>query len=345
MNAKASGSAVPAWTAGLEVLGACPVCRSAGRTLLYSGMQDIVFHVAPGTWNMYRCEACACRYLDPRPTRESILLAYAEYFTHHAPEGESLLDPRTLPRRARNDFLADAFGYRLPNREPFGRFLVRALPSRRRRYERLVRDLPAPRAGGRLLDVGCGNGEFLVRMRELGWSVAGHDLDPDAARVVRELGIEVADGPLRSDSFSERFDAVTLHHVIEHVHDPIEVLSACRSLIAPGGSLWIATPNAESLGWRRFGSRWMHLDCPRHLCVFSQKSLDTALERAGFQRRSVQADLGHYGSTAAALDVVRRESGKSKLHPLAARLENAVCDLVMLLKPSLGDDLVARAEV
>jgi SAM-dependent methyltransferase len=345
MNAVNRGpSADSVWTGGVEILGACPVCQSSSRTLLYSGLRDIVFRVAPGAWNMFRCDGCACRYLDPRPTRESILGAYSEYFTHHAPEDESLLAPRTLLRRARNDFLASRFGYRLPNREPFGRYVVRALPPRRRRYERLVRDLPAPRPGGRLLDVGCGNGEFLQRMRELGWNVAGHDLDPQAVNVVRALGIEVVGGPLAPDAFREPFDAITLHHVIEHVHDPVEVLAACRALLAPGGTLWIATPNAESMGWRRFGRHWMHLDCPRHLCVFSRRGLDAALERAGFTRRSVHADLGHYGSIAAAADVARRTSGKDKLGPLAARLESAVGDLVMWLLPSLGDDLVATAE-
>src|SRR5688572_23661846 len=204
-------------------------------------MRDIVFRVAPGAWNMFLCSGCGCRYIDPRPSRASILLAYDAYFTHETPKDESLLAPRTLPRRLRNDYLATRFGYALPNREPFGRFLVRAVPPRRRRYERLVRDLAAPqKPGARLLDVGCGNGEFLARMRDLGWCVAGQEPDPKAARVVRSLGIDVSEAPLGPGSFNEPFDAITLHHVIEHVHDPVETLGACRQLLAPGGTLWIA---------------------------------------------------------------------------------------------------------
>jgi SAM-dependent methyltransferase len=338
--------ALPAgpWTAELEALGACPLCGSSARTLLHDGMRDIVFRVAPGQWNLQRCDACSCRYFDPRPTRASILLCYGRYFTHHAPELDSLLAPRTLPRRLRNDYLASQFGYVLPNREPFGRYLIRALPSRRRRYERLVRDLPAPqKAGARLLDVGCGNGEFLVRMRDIGWTVAGQEPDPNAARVVRELGIEVSQQPLAAGSFSAPFDAITLHHVIEHVHDPIELLVACRELLAPGGRLWLATPNAESFAAQRFGRDWLALDCPRHLVVFTRRSLEFALQRAGFAAATVKPDLGKYGSVGTAVEVARLTHGGNKLRPLEVRLQNAFADLVMLLRPSLGDDLVATA--
>ena len=60
---------------GVEELGACPVCHSSSRTLITQGSANRL-QVAPGAWNMFCCDACACRYLDPRPTRESNLLAY-----------------------------------------------------------------------------------------------------------------------------------------------------------------------------------------------------------------------------------------------------------------------------
>lgn len=332
------------WTGEIETLGACPVCASPSRTLLYPDMRDIVFHVAPGTWNMFHCDSCGSRYIDPRPSRASIILAYDAYFTHKTPKDQSLLAPRTLARRLRNDYLASRFGYALPNREPFGRYLVRAIPPRRRRYERLVRDLPAPqKPGARLLDVGCGNGEFLVRMRDLGWHVSGHEPDPKAAAVVRSLGIEVSESPLGPSSFAEPFDAITLHHVIEHVHDPVETLTACRQLLAPGGTLWIATPNGESLSARRFGRHWFALDCPRHLIVFDVRSLDLALERAGFTRRTVNGDLGMYGTVGTAVQIARLARGGRRIHRLEAHLHNALGDLAMLLRPSFGDDLVAVA--
>lgn len=88
---------------------------------------------------------------------------------------------------------------------------------------------------GRLLDVGCGSGEFLAQMRELGWDVFGVEPDPQAARVAREqFGLTVWPGALAEASFPDGFfDAVTLNHVIEHVADPpwlaAEVPPGCQA--------------------------------------------------------------------------------------------------------------------
>jgi 2-polyprenyl-3-methyl-5-hydroxy-6-metoxy-1,4-benzoquinol methylase len=339
-SSAASTTAAP-WGGDVEVLGACPACDSSRRSLAFGNVRDVVFGVAGGDWQVQRCADCRSLYLDPRPTRSSILLAYDQYFTHEPGAGAGLLAPRTLSRRLRNDYLAARFGYALPNREPFGRQLLSLLPASRQRCERLLRDLAAPSKPSRLLDVGSGNGEFLVQMRELGWSVAGHDVDPKAAALVRSFGIEVAEGALRPDSFSEPFDAITLHHVLEHVHDPLELLLACRALLKPGGRLWLATPNAQSFAGRRFGRYWPGLDSPRHLVIWSAPALDGILARAGFRERAVRPNVGRFGVVGASAALARGHGARG--FTLPARLENVIGDAVMLLVPGLGDDLVAEA--
>jgi 2-polyprenyl-3-methyl-5-hydroxy-6-metoxy-1,4-benzoquinol methylase len=334
-------AAVTPWNGDVEVLGACPACDSARRSLAYANVRDVVFGVAGGDWQVYLCADCGSLYLDPRPTRASILLAYDQYFTHQPGAGAGLLAPRTLSRRLRNDYLAARFGYALPNREPFGRQLLALLPASKQRCERLVRELSAPSKPSRLLDVGSGNGEFLVQMRELGWAVAGHDVDPKAAALVRSFGIEVAEGTLGAHSFSEPFDAITLHHVLEHVHDPLDLLKACRALLKPGGRLWLATPNAQAFARRRFGRYWPGLDSPRHLLIWSARALDGMLARAGFRERLVRPNVGRFGVVGASAALERSHGGGSlRLDP---RLENVLGDVVMLLVPALGDDLVAEA--
>lgn len=335
-------SSTPRWTGELEVLGACPACDSPRRSLVYGNVRDVVFGVAHGDWQIHQCADCRSLYVDPRPTRASILLAYDQYFTHQPGAGAGLLAPRTLARRLRNDYLAARFGYALPNREPFGRQLLRLLPASKQRCERLVRDLVAPARPSRLLDVGSGNGEFLVQMRELGWSVAGYDVDPKAAALVRSFGIEVAEGRLGKDSFAEPFDAITLHHVIEHVHDPLDLLKACRALLKPDGRLWLATPNVRSFARRRFGRYWPGLDAPRHLVIWSAQALDGILERAGFRDRVVRPNVGRFGVVGASAALERSQgAGGLRLPP---RVENLIGDAVMLLVPALGDDLVAEAK-
>jgi 2-polyprenyl-3-methyl-5-hydroxy-6-metoxy-1,4-benzoquinol methylase len=333
------------WTAELETLNLCPVCASKNRVLAFGNMRDIVFGVAPGSWRLYRCGDCDTYYLDPRPSRKSVMLAYDEYFTHAVDDHNSLAFPSSRLRKLRNDYLAWRLGYELPRNQPLGRWLFRFLPVRRRRYERLVRDFPAPTGPARLLDIGCGSGEFLARMREVGWTVVGHDLDPKAVQTARSRGIDVVLGPLDSKSFDGKFDAITMHHVIEHVHDPVETLKICRELLAPGGRLWIATPNADSLGRRRFGAHWVGLDSPRHLIVFSRKSLDLALRRAGFPNPSVRPDIGMYGSTATSAGLHRREAAGLSIGRLRIHVENVIGDAVMLLVAGMGDELIATADL
>src|SRR5208283_4697550 len=113
---------------------------------------------------------------------------------------------------------------------------------------------------------GCGDGRFLALMRDAGWDVYGIEPDPVAAKVAqRELGTSVTVGALEDAGFpDEAFDAVTLSHVIEHVHDPVALLAECRRVLKPDGSVVIVTPNIRSLGHQKFQSLWRGLEPPRH---------------------------------------------------------------------------------
>jgi SAM-dependent methyltransferase len=135
-----------------------------------------------------------------------------------------------------------------------------------------------------LLDVGCGDGEFLARMRQFGWDVQGVEPDPAAIQSAREAhNVPVVHGTLEAlRDVSAAFDAVTLLHVIEHVPDPRETLRAAWRLLRPGGRLLVVTPNARSLGTRVFGSAWVGWDPPRHLHVFTSAALHRLLTAAGF---------------------------------------------------------------
>lgn len=138
---------------------------------------------------------------------------------------------------------------------------------------------------GELLDVGCGNGQYIAQMRDLGWRVSGVERDPRGAAVARsKIGTERIHSDLETAGRAQPagYDVVTLSHVIEHVFDPIETLTACRGVLRPGGLLVVATPNLESQGHRQFGRNWLHLDPPRHLHLFTRATLSSVVERAGF---------------------------------------------------------------
>lgn len=270
----------------LEFLKCCPVCGSCERELLHAGLRDLVFGVAPGAWTLHRCLGCQSAYLDPRPTPASMGRAYTNYYTHQA-------NDHPIVRRigALRTFLHDALnGYRNYvyglNRQPslsLGRWLVPVLPSLKAAVDAECRHLAQPTSDGLLLDVGCGNGGFLYIAREMGWQVHGLDMDPKAVEAARLRGLNVQCGSIELLSHEvQKYDVITLSHVIEHVHEPLDLLSQLYRLLKPGGVLWIETPNLESLGYSFYKSNWRGLEPPRHLVIFNSISLINALSNAGF---------------------------------------------------------------
>lgn len=154
-----------------------------------------------------------------------------------------------------------------------------ARDARRRRIERM--------AGrrGRLLDVGCGRGLFLRLMRRAGWDVAGVEADAEVARRISEShGLDVRGGDPGAWGFPDgSFDAVTLHHVLEHVARPAEMIDRCRCLLRNGGLLVAAVPNRDSLQAAFGGASWLHLDVPFHVHHFTAAGLAGLLAKRGFR--------------------------------------------------------------
>ena len=278
---------------GLEWLGHCPVCGASERSVLHEGLRDHVFYCAPGEWTLFRCQACGSGYLDPRPTCESIGLAYRRYYTHSTrplrPTNELGWWDR-IRRTLANGYRNYRFGTQLRPASLLGVLAVMLFPSQRSLIDAEGRHLPRPMEGARLLDVGCGNGDFLGVAQRAGWKGVGVELDAKAAATARERGFDVRLGGIEVlDPENERFDGVTLSHVIEHVHNPLEVLRACRRLLKRGGWIWLETPNIEAAGHMRYGACWRGLEPPRHLILFSHASLTHTLEKAGFRGIQVQA--------------------------------------------------------
>ena len=278
------------WPAdGLEHVTSCPVCCSVRRELLHENLTDRIF-CTPGMWSLYRCEACASAYLDPRPTPETVGLAYQHYFTHNeVPVFASLSFLGKLRRRLANGYRNYRYGTRDYPASMLGIFAASLMPNIRAVTDAAMRHLPKAKEGERLLDLGCGNGEFLLRARSAGWSVVGVDFDIKAVEVARYRNLDVRLGGVDELlATNEQFDVITLAHVIEHVHHPVEMLQACYKLLKPGGFLWLETPNIASEGHRIFGADWRGLEPPRHLVLFTQKSMGDTLNLAGFSAVKVQ---------------------------------------------------------
>ena len=273
------------WPAdGLEVLNRCPLCRSSRRTICHDSLVDSCFRVSPGRWKLWRCTSCYAAYLDPRPTAATIHMAYSSYYTHTATYAPAPGTVQRIRRRLSDGYANRRYGCMRSSGSRWGPVAAQIVPLIAWIADREFRHLPAPTGSTRrLLDVGCGNGEFLSNAMTCGWQVLGLEPDPKAAEAAQKRGVPVHIGGLDSlDGEAELFDVISMSHVVEHLHDPIQALHDCRRLLRPGGSLWLETPNIDSLGHTVFGRSWRGVEAPRHLVLFSPPALQSALDAAGF---------------------------------------------------------------
>lgn len=250
----------------------CLLCGSEGN-LLYSDMQDRMFAV-PGNWPLKQCSNpdCGLCWQDPTPVESDIPRFYINYYTHE----------RSNPKHR--------FLLRLYPLLYSGYMIATFLPSawlglnksRHQGRHMFLNDMRP----GKLLDVGCGNGGFLHRMHNLGWSGTGIDFDAKAIENAKKMygdGLTFRATDLSGARFPESsFDAITMSHVIEHVPDPVALLIEVRRILKVGGRLVITTPNIQSFGHEKFQDCWFGLDAPRHLQVFSLAALQNCARKAGF---------------------------------------------------------------
>jgi len=246
---------------------ACPLCGGGG-TPVHDDVEDLFFGVA-GRWSLRRCSAGDCQLIwqDPMVVDDDLSLAYHDYYTHSGSGWAGQAGPTAAPGAA--FFRLDRWSTRL----------LRLQAARDRFACAYLDDVPA----GTLLDVGCGNGQFLAAMKARGWQVRGTEFDPRAAAAAtRGSGIPVDVGDLRSLAYpAQSFDAVTVRHVVEHVRDAVAFVAECWRILEPGGRLVLVTPNAASLGHRHFGTSWRGLEQPRHLFLYGPVSMQALLRHAG----------------------------------------------------------------
>lgn len=137
---------------------------------------------------------------------------------------------------------------------------------------------------GRMLDLGSGVGSFVDEMQKHGWEVTGLEPDADARKVGRELyGVHLSDTKEFYQLNAGTFDAITMWHVLEHVHDLSAYIQQLGRILKENGKLLIAVPNYTSLDAEKYGEYWAAYDVPRHLYHFSPKSMQYLVEKHGLK--------------------------------------------------------------
>ena len=254
---------------------ACSACGSTG-ILIQTGVMDPDGAI-PGEWAFRKCpnETCAGIWLDPCPVETELWKAYVTYHTH------------TRISSSKAEKLALSLANRIVKVALLPIWIANGL-RRERDYVRhmALKNVPS----GKLLDIGCGGGRFMNRMKRVGWEVEGIDFDEKATeKITLRYGMKTYTGDLLSYRLPDAsYDAITMSHAIEHLFDPERTLRECLRILKPGGRLVVTTPNVDGAAAALFGKFWRGWEPPRHLHLFSVKALKLILLKAGFEVNEIR---------------------------------------------------------
>lgn len=240
---------------------ACPLCKGERHRTLFR-RRDHTHLISDIKFSIVSCDNCGLVFVNPRPSIAAVHVYYPSDFYQVGLTADELLQQKQQTLHARLKVMG--------NLSP-----------------------------GRILDVGCQKGEFLYFMRQRGWDPVGVEFSATPPNVfgLPIHYVELRDAPLAGDSF----DVVTLWAVLEHMHNPVDVLHHVSRLLKPGGRAFVLVPNFNSIP-----ARFMrHDDVPRHLIMFTRRTLRQAASLAGLEiRKFTFEDDIFSGSTRGVLNYV-----------------------------------------
>ena len=229
----------------------CPVCQN-NIFEKYLEVQD--YTVSNKKFQIVVCKSCDFKFTNPRPDQDEIGEYYkAESYISHSNTSKGLI--AKIYHSVRKYTL-------------------------KRKINLINRLYPQK---GKLLDVGCGTGMFLNEARGNGWKVNGIEPDSGARQIAEEINKSTIKTEILSSFQHEKFNIITMWHVLEHVHLLNETVDWLKERITEDGSIIIAVPNHESKDAEIYQAQWAAYDVPRHLYHFSQKSIKQLFEQKGFR--------------------------------------------------------------
>ena len=233
----------------------CPICTSEMKFKFTT--KDYLVSGEP--FDIVECESCSLRITNPFPNKENISEYYSsdDYISH-------------------KDKPSGIFDY------IYG--LVRSYQLNQKK--KLIRKFSKKR-NGKILDIGCGTGDFLQVMKKFHWNISGVDTSDKARTIVnKKLNIEVM-APQDWIKGDEKFDVITCWHSLEHVHEPWVYLDKIKRSLNPDGLLIVALPNYQSTDAKIFKEFWAAYDTPRHLYHFTIESMNKIIHPHSFTVRSI----------------------------------------------------------
>lgn len=231
----------------------CPVC---GASAIQSFLQVKDHSVSGETFLICECAVCTARFTQDIPSAAAIGPYYkSENYISHTNTSKGLING-----------------------------LYQWVRKRTLRQKRKLIQKETGLNTGTILDLGSGTGAFAGEMKNNGWQVTALEPDADARKVALEsFGVSLQDTSEFYSLAEQQFDAVTMWHVLEHVHDLQGYMAKLKTLLKDKGRLFIAVPNYTSGDAATYGAYWAAYDVPRHLYHFSPVSMKGLVEKHGMQ--------------------------------------------------------------
>ena len=306
----------------MKGLPSCPSCKGHAVRKLFAS-RDRMLGIT-GSFSVWLCDSCGMAFLQPFLSAKDSQKYYPSQ-TYYAYSGSG----RSGLLQILREYLI-AHYYTPTFLSKIISSLIHAVPA-----------IPKEKKYGKVLDVGCGTGDTLLSLKSLGWDVYGMEMDRKAVAVCKKRGLT----HIRLGTYehiqtyeNDTFDAIRLYHVIEHLPDPKSCLKLLYKKLKKGGEVIIGTPNIGSAAASLFGTYWYNLDSPRHLMLFTPRTLGIMAKDCGF--RITITEYCSAGGIAGSLQYYLEEKLKRKINFI-----NALWCIVLLYPIEWILDIVGRGDV
>jgi 2-polyprenyl-3-methyl-5-hydroxy-6-metoxy-1,4-benzoquinol methylase len=242
-------------------------CKICNHKKIYKIFKQIDKNLGvPGNFRIFKCEKCKVIFLNPLPEKKD----WIKYYPKERYYSLSKIDTSSLKTKLK------IFIFKINSENKFILLKLFFWP-----ISTFFRGIE--KRGKRILDIGCGSGQFLFETKQIGFEVYGIEPGGFNSQEAINLGIKISKGTIEESEFpKEYFDIITMNHVLEHLEDPKKVLKIVKKILKKDGTLVMGLPNTNSLAFKIFKKNWYQLDVPRHLFNYSTETLNILLKKEGF---------------------------------------------------------------
>jgi 2-polyprenyl-3-methyl-5-hydroxy-6-metoxy-1,4-benzoquinol methylase len=223
-----------------ERLSKCPLCKSG----LFLNYTEIIDHaVSKESFIICKCQKCSLLFTNPRPEEEQIgpYYDFPEYYSHQK-NNKSLT--QVIYNKVRDYAVSEKV--------------------------KLITEL---KGNGKILDYGCGTGEFLNAAKIKGWKIKGIEPTSKARNQANAILENMVIENIDQIEDKKKYDIISLFHVLEHIHSLRKTIKKIIKHLKSDGYILIAIPNPESYDAIQYGKEWAGWDVPRHLYHFNETAI------------------------------------------------------------------------